>query len=93
MLSGLTLVIVDKEFRDQIVQFSNADIAAVKDGYRTEGVGEAREVINQRMASPGASDFFLLEHGQTEKLAGNLQSDAAAHRRLHPSLSRQTQKT
>ncbi len=72
VLAGVTLVIVDQEFRDQIVQFSNADIAAVKDGYRTEGVGEAREVINQRMAAPGASDFFLLERGQSEKLAGNL---------------------
>ncbi len=72
VLTVVTLVIVNEEFQDQIVQFANADIAAVKDGYRTEGEGEAREVINQRMAAPGASDFFLLERGATTRLAGNL---------------------
>ena len=68
----ITLVIVNQEFQDQIVQFANADIASVKDGYRTEGEGEAREVIRQRMAAPGASDFFLLERGTNTKLEGNL---------------------
>jgi signal transduction histidine kinase len=68
----ITLVIVNEEFQDQIVQFANADIAAVKDGYRTEGEAEAREVIGQRMTAPGASDFFLLERSANVKLAGNL---------------------
>jgi signal transduction histidine kinase len=67
----ITLVIVNEEFQDQIVQFANADIAAVKDGYRTNGEAEAHEIINQRMAAPGASDFFLLERGE-KRLAGNL---------------------
>ena len=67
----ITLVIVNEEFQDQIVQFANADIAAVKDGYRTSGEAEAYEIINQRMAAPGSSDFFLLERGE-KKLAGNL---------------------
>jgi len=66
-----TLVIVSEEFQDQIVRFANADIASVKDGYRTEGVPEAIEVINQRMTAPGASDFFLLQRGTTRQ-AGNL---------------------
>jgi len=70
-LTAVTIVIVNGEFRDQIVQFANADIAAVKDGYRTNGVSEAKEVIGQRMAAPGTSDFFLLERGRTP-LAGNL---------------------
>ncbi len=68
----ITLVIVNEEFQDQIVQFAKADIAAVKDGYRTEGEAEAREVIGQRMTAPGASDFFLLERNANTKLAGNL---------------------
>ena len=68
----ITLVIVNEEFQDQIVQFANADIASVNDGYRTEGEDEAREVIGQRMTAPGASDFFLLERGTTKRLAGNL---------------------
>ena len=71
-LTTLTLVIVNQEFQDQIVQFANADIAAVKDGYRTEGEKEAREVIRQRMAAPGASDFILLERDERTRLEGNL---------------------
>ncbi len=72
IMAIVTLAVVDQELRDQIVQFANADIGAIKDGYRTEGMGEAREVIHQRMAAPGASDFFLLQQGATEKVAGNL---------------------
>ncbi|HEY0266073.1 MAG TPA: ATP-binding protein [Rhizomicrobium sp.] len=70
-LSASVLFIVDAEFRDQIVQFAQADIAAVRQGYDTEGIGEAREVIAQRMAAPGASDYFLLQQG-SRRLAGNL---------------------
>ena len=70
-LSVLTIVIVNEEFREQIVQFANADIGAVKDGYRTNGEAEAKEVIEQRMSAPGASDFFLMERGRSP-LAGNL---------------------
>ena len=72
VFTTLTLIIVDQEFHDQIVQFANADIAAVEDGYRTEGEGEAREVIHQRMAGPGAPDFILLERDEKTRLAGNL---------------------
>jgi signal transduction histidine kinase len=67
----LTLITVDREFKSQIVQFALEDIAAIQDGYRTEGVSEAREVVDQRMAVPSTSDFFLLEDGGT-RLAGNL---------------------
>lgn len=72
ILAIATLAVVDQELRSQIVQFANADIGSVKDGYRTQGEKEAREVVGQRMASPGASDFFLLQRNGSEKLAGNL---------------------
>lgn len=65
------LVTVDKQFRDQIVQFASSDIAAVQAGYSAEGIREAEEVIGQRMAAPGASDFFLLQQSGN-RLAGNL---------------------
>jgi len=65
------LVTVDKQFRDQIVQFANADIAAARAGYDSQGVGEAKEVIGQRMTAAGASDFFLLQQNGI-RLAGNL---------------------
>jgi len=71
-LTVVTLLIVNEEFQDQIVQFANADVAAVKDGYRMNGLAEAKEVIGQRMTAPGGSDFLLLERGRT-RLAGNLQ--------------------
>lgn len=67
----LTLFMVDSGFKSQIVQFAQEDIAAIADGYRTEGVSEAREVVEQRMAAPSMSDFFLLEDGSV-RLAGNL---------------------
>lgn len=65
------LVIVQREFRGQIVQFANADIAAAAAGYRAEGVSEAQEIIAQRMATPGSSDYFLLQR-DGRRLAGNL---------------------
>jgi signal transduction histidine kinase len=71
VLGSGVIYIVDEEFQDQIIQFAGADIAAIEDGYRTEGVDEAREVIAQRMAAPGASDFFLLQKGAV-RLAGNM---------------------
>lgn len=74
ILAIATLAVVDQELRSQIVQFANADIGSVKDGYRTGGEKEAREVVGQRMASPGASDFFLLQRNGLEKLEGNLAS-------------------
>jgi signal transduction histidine kinase len=71
VLAASVLYIVDEQFRDQIVAFARADIGAVRDGYRTEGVPEAVEVIGQRMAAPRTSDFFLLQRGGI-RLAGNL---------------------
>jgi signal transduction histidine kinase len=70
-MAAAVLVITDNAFHDQIVQFATADIAAVREGYSTEGEHEAREVISQRMAAPGASDFFLLQR-DGKRLAGNL---------------------
>ncbi len=70
-MAASVLVITDNAFRDQVVQFANADIAAVREGYKTDGEHEAREVIGQRMALPGASDFFLLQR-DGKRQAGNL---------------------
>ena len=71
VLAGSVLFIVAEEFRSQVLQFAQADIAAVKDGYRTGKIHEAREVIQQQMAAAGASDYFLLEQNGV-RLAGNL---------------------
>jgi signal transduction histidine kinase len=71
ILGSIVLVITDRAFRDQMVQFSSADLATIKAGYDGEGVPEAREVIEQSMSQPGVSDYFLLQQGST-RIAGNL---------------------
>ena len=71
LLGGLVLIITERAFRDQVIQFSQADIAAVQNGYDGEGMGEAIEVVQQRMAAPSTSDFFLLQKNG-KRVAGNL---------------------
>jgi signal transduction histidine kinase len=70
-LGAFVLVITDQALRDQIVQFSSSDIAAVRNGYVNEGVREAREIVHQLMAGPVSSDFYLLEQ-DGKAIAGNL---------------------
>jgi methyl-accepting chemotaxis protein len=72
ILGAVTIVIVDDELRNQIVQYANSDIAGIKEGYRTQGEREAREVVEQRLALPGSSDFVVLERGGTTMVAGNM---------------------
>ena len=72
ILAATTIVIVDDELRSQIVQYAYSDLAGVKDGYRTGGDPEAREVVQQLLALPGSSDFLVLERGGKIRLAGNL---------------------
>ena len=70
-MGAVVMVILDQAFRDQILQSSRADIAAVQHGYANKGMEEAQEVVEQLMAAPGASDFLLLQRNG-KSLAGNL---------------------
>jgi signal transduction histidine kinase len=70
-LGIFVLVITDDALRGQIIQFSSADIAAVRNGYSVEGVREAREVVHQLMAGPVSSDFYLLQQ-DGNAIAGNM---------------------
>ncbi|HEX4271662.1 MAG TPA: ATP-binding protein [Rhizomicrobium sp.] len=70
-LGGFVLVITDHALRDQIIQYSSNDIAAVRNGYSYEGVREAREVVHQLMAGPVSSDFYLLQK-DGKAIAGNM---------------------
>jgi signal transduction histidine kinase len=70
-MGTVVLLITEQTLRDQVIQYSRADLAAMKDGYRTEGEDEVREVIQQRMALPDASDYFLMQRDKTA-MAGNL---------------------
>lgn len=71
VMGGVVIAVAHDALRDQLLQSSRADIAAMAQGYATEGVPEAKEVIEQLMAAPGASDFFLLQKGRI-RIAGNL---------------------
>jgi signal transduction histidine kinase len=71
ILGGLVLLITNQALRDQILAFSATDIAAIRNGYATEGEHEAREVIHQLMASPASSGFYLLQRDD-KALEGNL---------------------
>ena len=71
ILGIFVLLISDQALRDQIVDFSDADIAAIRDGYASEGVHEAREVVSQLMAGPVSSDFYLLQQ-DGKPIQGNL---------------------
>ena len=57
------LVITNQALRDQIVAFSATDIAAIRNGYASEGVHEAREVIEQLMAGPANSRLLSAATG------------------------------
>ena len=71
ILGSFVLVITNQALRDQILAYSATDIAAIRDGYAHEGVHEAREVINQLMAAPASSGFYVLQQ-DGKKMAGNL---------------------
>ena len=71
VLGSVVFVMTDRAFRDQVVEFSRADIAAMRNGYAAQGIAEAQEVLEQIMSAPGASDFFLLQK-DGKRVAGNL---------------------
>lgn len=64
-------LITTEALRGQVAQYASADVAAVQDAYRKLGLGEAREVVQQIMVAPGASDYFLLQK-DGKVLVGNL---------------------
>jgi len=71
ILGAFLLVITNQALRDQILTFSSTDIAAIRNGYASEGRSEAIEVVQQLMAGPANSGFLLLQD-RGRALAGNL---------------------
>ena len=71
VLGVSVLAVTERAMREQIVQYSLADIAAINDGYVKEGVYEAHEITQQRMAANRHTDFILLQQ-DGRPLAGNL---------------------
>ena len=71
ILGIFVLVTTNQALRDQIVTFSATDIGAIRNGYASQGLHEAQEVMEQLMAGPASSGFYLLQR-DGKVLAGNL---------------------
>ena len=61
ILAAIVLFVTNQALRDQILSFSSSNIAAVRNGYTSAGVYEAREVIQQLRAAPASSGFCMLQ--------------------------------
>lgn len=72
ILMALVYVIMHQAFRAELLSAADQDLASIAKGYAAEGISEAKEVIVQRLATPAASDYFILERTTGQKLAGNL---------------------
>jgi signal transduction histidine kinase len=71
ILGAVVLVITNQALRDQILTFSATDIAAIRNGYSSQGMREAREVAQQLMSGPANSGLYLLQQ-DGKVIAGNL---------------------
>lgn len=71
ILGTVVLVITNQALRDQILTFSATDIAAIRNGYTSQGLHEAREVAQQLMSGPANSGLYLLQQ-DGKVVAGNL---------------------
>jgi signal transduction histidine kinase len=71
ILGAVVLVITNQALRDQILTFSATDIAAIRNGYSSQGMREAREVAQQLMSGPANSGLYLLQQ-DGKVVAGNL---------------------
>ena len=60
----------------EVTDSINIDLAAIERGFNTEGIEEVEEIIQQRLATPGFSGFFLLQDRVGKKIAGNLPASA-----------------
>jgi signal transduction histidine kinase len=84
-LLAAVLWIVDDTQTATLSSANDADIATIANGFRDEGVGEAVEVVKQRLGSSAYATgsslgaFILIEDRAGRKLAGNV---AAFGRRL-----------
>jgi signal transduction histidine kinase len=71
VLGIFVLVITNQALRDQIVDYSRTDIAAIRKGYNSMGQHEGQEVMEQLMAGPASSALYLLQR-DGKVLAGNV---------------------
>jgi len=71
IIGASVLTVTTQALRDQIVQYSRADVTAIHDSYLKAGLHEAVELTQQRLVAVGHTDFLLLQH-DGKPVAGNL---------------------
>jgi signal transduction histidine kinase len=71
VIGASVLAVTEQALRGQIVQYSRADIAAIRDAFTKQGLSEAQEVTEQRMVAVGHTDFLLLQQ-DGRPIGGNL---------------------
>ena len=67
-MGAVMLVITDQAFRDQVVQYSRTDLAAIQDGYRSEGMAEAAR--GHKPADGGAGRIGFLRASEKRRGSG-----------------------
>jgi signal transduction histidine kinase len=72
LLGVMAYVIAGRAMRAELHDFISAEQGAVASGFRSEGLSEAVEVVQQLMASPRVSGRYLLQDRAGHKLAGDL---------------------
>ncbi len=72
VLIGTVVWIVAGTERDTLLEANESDIATVINGLRSEGLPEAIEVVQQRLGTPGAGTYMVIETQAGQVLAGNL---------------------
>ncbi|MDE2182722.1 MAG: HAMP domain-containing histidine kinase [Alphaproteobacteria bacterium] len=87
VLGGGLYLIVDQAFRNEILLNAREDLAAIRKGYQAEGLSEAVEVVNQRLAKPTPSDVVVLETTSGRKIAGNVPAVAVTTGAKHVHLA------
>ena len=77
LLGIMVYLTAERAMRAELHDFISADGGAVVNGYRSEGLPEAIEVVQQLTAVPAVSGRYLLQDRDGRKLAGNLAPMAA----------------
>jgi signal transduction histidine kinase len=72
LLGATVYFIAERAMRAELHDFISADTGAVESGFRSEGLPEAIEVVQQLTAVPGVSGRYLLQTRDGHRLAGNL---------------------
>jgi signal transduction histidine kinase len=70
------LLIVEDQFRDQIIMSAKSDISSIRAGTKLNGPAGVQAIIAEHVATRGVTEFFLLQRKDGRRLAGNLASMA-----------------